>query len=82
MEEKRKPDNSLPDPALLGFTASETEWFWDLWVKWTALGEPPQVSVLVQEIISGYGGIIAGLLEMKSLYAKTKQQLDEQNPKK
>ena len=53
---------------------------WDLWTKWTALGEPPQVSVLVNEITQGYGGIIAGLLEMKSLYARTKKQLEEQNP--
>jgi hypothetical protein len=82
-EERKTPSDSLPDPSEVGFSASETEWMWDLFVMWTALGEPPQVSVLVNEIISGYGGIIAGLLEMKSLYAKVKQKTNnEQNSKK
>jgi len=66
----------------VGFSASETEWMWDLWTIWKALGKPPNVSVLAKEIIDGHGGLIAGLLEMESLFAKTRQQLDEQNPKK
>ena len=80
INERRKPDNSLPDPSSLGFAASETEWGYELWALWRALGKPPQVSVLMKEISEGYGGVIAMMLEMESLYDKTKQQLEEQNP--
>ena len=82
IEEKRKPDNSLPDPAELAFSPNETKWGYELWTQWRALGKPPQVSVLMGEIANGYGGVITMLLEMESLYAKTQQQIDDQNPTK
>jgi hypothetical protein len=81
VEENKTPDSSLPDPSEWGISASETEWAYDLWVQWRALGKPPNVSVLVNEIASGYGGVITLLLELESIYAKTKQQLEEQKPK-
>ena len=81
-EERKKPDSSLPDPSELGFSASEAEWVYEMWVRWRALGKPPQVSTLMKEIAGGYGGVISALLQLESLYEKTKQQLDEQNPKK
>lgn len=36
----------------------------------------------MNELINGYGGVITMLLELETIYEKTKQQLDEQNPKK
>ena len=81
-EEDRTPDSNLPDPSSWGISASETEWAYELWTQWRALGKPPNVSVLVNEIVGGYGGVITLLLELESIYAKTKQQLDEQKPKK
>jgi hypothetical protein len=81
VEEKRTPDSSLPDPSTWGISASETEWAYELWAQWRALGKPPNVSVLVNEIVNGYGGVITLLLELESIYAKTKQQLEEQSPK-
>lgn len=80
-EEKKTPDNSLPDPSSLGFSVSEMEWGYELWLRWRALGKPPQVSILMREISEGYGGVISLLLEIESLYAKTKRQLEEQLPK-
>ena len=80
VEEKRTPDSSLPDPSKWGISASETEWAYDLWAQWRTLGKPPNVSVLVNEIVNGYGGVITLLLELESIYSKTKQQLEEQNP--
>ena len=78
ISEKRKPDNSLPDPSELGFSVSETEWAYELWTQWRALGKPPNVSVLMNEIADGYGGVITMLLEMESLYDKTQQQIEDQ----
>ena len=80
-EEQKTPDSSLPDPSTWGIAASETEWAYDLWVQWRALGKPPNVSVLINEITNGYGGVITLLLELESIYAKTKQQIEEQKPK-
>jgi len=80
-EEKKTPDSSLPDPSNLGFSVSEMEWGYELWLRWRALGRPPQVSTLMKEISEGYGGVISLLLEMESLYSKTKQQIEEQQPK-
>ena len=80
VEEKRTPDSSLPDPSELGFSVSEMEWGYELWLRWRALGKPPQVSTLMKEISEGYGGVISMLLEMESLYSRTKQQLEEQSP--
>ena len=82
IEEKRKPDTSLPDPSDLGFSASETEMLYELWSIWKALGRPPNISILIDELVRGHGGVIAGLLQMDTLYAKTQQQLEDQNPKK
>ena len=82
VEEDRTPDSNLPDPSTLGISASEAEWAYDLWVQWRALGKPPNVSVLVNEIVGGYGGVISLLLELESIYGRTKKQLDEQKPKK
>jgi hypothetical protein len=82
IQEKKTPDSSLPDPSKVGLSASETEWMYELWVLWRALDKPSNVSVLAKEIIDGHGGLIAGLLEIESLFAKTRQQLEEQNPKK
>jgi len=82
IEEKRKPDSGLPEPSEVGFSASETEWMYELWTLWRALDKPPNISVLAREIIDGHGGLIAGLLEIESLFAKTRQQLEEQEPKK
>jgi len=81
IEEKKTPDTSLPDPSSVGFSVSEMEWGYELWLRWRALGKPPQVSMLMKEISDGYGGVISMLLEMESLYSKTKQQLEEQEPK-
>lgn len=81
IEEERTPDSSLPDPSTWGISASETEWAYELWAQWRALGKPPNVSVLVNEIVNGYGGVITLLLELESVYAKTKQQLEDQKPK-
>jgi hypothetical protein len=81
IEEKKTPDSSLPDPSEWGISASETEWAYELWVQWRALGKPPNVSVLVNEIVGGYGGVITMLLELESIYAKTKQQIEDQQPK-
>lgn len=80
IEEKRKPDNSLPDPSELGISASEVEWIYNLWSTWRALGRPPQVSVLMREMAGGYGSVISLLLQMESLFAKTQQQLEESEP--
>jgi len=80
-EEQKTPDNSLPDPSKWEVSASETEWAYDLWVQWRALGKPPNVSVLVNEIAGGYGGVITLLLEMESIYSKTKQQIEGEKPK-
>lgn len=82
INEKRKPDNSLPDPSELGLSPSEVEMGYELWTRWKALGRPPQVSVLVNEIANGYGGVINLLLQLESIYDKTKQQLEEQKPTK
>lgn len=82
VEERRKTDSSLPDPLELGLLPSEVEWGYELWATWKALGRPPQVSALMREIASGYGGVIAMLLQLESIYEKTRQQLEEQNPKK
>ncbi len=82
IEEERTPDDSLPDPAELPFTASETEWLTDLWLQWRALGKPPQISVLMKEITDGYGGIIAAMLKMESLYGKARLQLENRKPKR
>jgi len=81
VEENKTPDTSLPDPSAVGFSASEMDWGYELWLRWRALGKPPQVSVLMKEISEGYGGVISMLLEMESLYAKTKQQVEEKLPK-
>jgi hypothetical protein len=81
VEEKKTPDTSLPDPAAVGFSASEMEWGYELWLRWRALGKPPQISGLMKEISEGYGGVISMLLEMESLYAKMKQQLEGEKPK-
>ena len=80
-EEKRKPDDSLPDPSELDLTESEVEWGYQLWGIWRALGKPPNVSTLMREIAGGYGGVITMLLRLESIYDKTKQQLENQNPK-
>ena len=80
--EKRKPDDSLPDPAEVDFSVSETEFIYELWTLWKAMGRPPQVSVLINELSSGYGGVITKLLQLESMYDKTKLQLENQNPKK
>ena len=82
VDEKRKPDTNLPDPLELGLLPSEMEWGFELWSFWKALGRPPQVSVLMTELINGYGGVINLLLQLETIYEKTKQQLDEQTPKK
>lgn len=55
---------------------------YNLWLEWRALGKPPQVSTLVKEITSGYGGLITALLKMESWYEKVKQQIENQSPKK
>lgn len=81
-EEWRKSDNSLPDPLELGLLPSEIEWGYELWSIWKALNKPPQVSVLMNEIANGYGGVITMLLQLESIYEKTRRQLEEQNPKK
>jgi hypothetical protein len=82
VEEERTPDSSLPDPSTWGISASETEWAYELWTQWRALGKPPNVSVLVNEIVGGYGGVITLLLELESIYGRVRQQLNEQKPKK
>ncbi len=82
VEERRKPDSSLPDPSEVGLTPSEVEWGYELWSMWKALNRPPQVSVLMRELANGYGGVITMLLQLESIYEKTRQQLEEQNPKK
>ncbi len=79
--EERKPDDSLPDPSEVAFSASETEWMYELWTFWRALGRPPNVSTLMKEIVAN-GGVVTGLLQLESMYAKVKQQLENQNPKK
>lgn len=79
--EEKTPDDSLPDPSELGFSASEAEWVYVLWTQWRALGKPPQVSTLMKEIADGYGGVIAGLLEMESLFNKAKLQIENKKPR-
>jgi len=81
ISEKRKPDTSLPDPSELGMSASETEWAYEFWLQWRALGKPPQVSMLMKEISGGYGGVITLLLQLESLYAKVQQQIEDQHGK-
>jgi hypothetical protein len=71
----------LPDPDQLGLTASETEWAYELWTIWRAMGKPPNVSALMQDLARGYGGAIAMLLELESIYAKHKLQIEERKPK-
>jgi hypothetical protein len=81
IEEKKTPDDSLPDPSEVGFSASDTEMIYNLWVVWRALGKPPNISMLIKELID-YEGVIGGLLEMESLYARVQRQFESQNPKK
>ena len=82
VEEQKKPDDSLPDPSEVAFSASETEMFYELWSIWHALGKPPNISTLANELASGHGALISGLLQMETLYARVKQQLENQKPKK
>jgi hypothetical protein len=55
---------------------------YSLWTIWRALGKPSDISRLVNELATGHGALISGLLEMESLYASVKQQLENQNPAK
>ena len=80
VNEKKTPDDSLPDPSELGFSESELEWIYQLWLQWRSLGRPPQISILMKEFTDGYGGVIAGLLQMESIYARVKQQMENQSP--
>jgi hypothetical protein len=72
----------LPDPSEVGFSASETEWMYEFWIKWRAMGKPSDVSKLAQELATGHGALISGLLQMDSLYGRIQQQLKNQEPKK
>jgi len=82
INERKTQDNSLPDPSELKLSPSEVEMGYELWCIWRALDKPPNISVLIKEIAHGYGGMISLMLQLESLYAKTKRQLEEQSPKK
>jgi len=82
ISERKTQDDSLPDPSELKLSPSEVEWGFELWSLWKALDRPPQVSVLMDELARGYGGVITMLLQLESIYDKTKRQIENQNPTK
>ena len=75
-------DEGLPEPEQLSFAPDEFDLIYELWVLWVATDKRYLPSQLIPELQSGYGRILTGMLEMESLYAKTKAQLKKQLPTK
>lgn len=70
----------LPEPETLPFDPDEFEFTYNLWTLWTATDKRYLPSQLIPEMLSGYGRILTNLLEMESLYGKTKAQVKKQAP--
>jgi hypothetical protein len=70
----------LPEPDTLPFEPDEFEFMYELWTLWAATDKRYLPSQLVPEMLSGYGRILTNLLEMESLYGKTKAYLKKQAP--
>jgi len=82
ISERKTQDDSLPDPSELKLSPSEVEMGYELWSIWRALNRPPHISELMTEIANGHGGMITLMLQLESIYDKTKRQIENQNPTK
>lgn len=69
----------LPEPETLSFAPDEFEFIYELWTLWAATDKRFLPSQLIPEMLSGYGRILNGLLEMEALYGKTKAQLKRES---
>lgn len=80
IHEGNEPDDSLPDPETLPMNVDEMGMLYELWLLWSATEKRYLPSQLIPEILSGHGRLLSGMMEMETLFMKTKAQIKKQKP--